>query len=179
MVLIENASDTYADENKSWVYEHRSAIEKCGFAVDLVDLRNYLNDFSSLRAKLSNTDAVWLGGGNTWYLRWLLQATKADTLLVSLTHQGTVYGGGSAGAVVAGPTLKHFEEADDPKQAPAVLYNGLNLTTKVIVPHLDDEEYGPIMERAIANLQQDSFDVIGLTDAQAYAIDGNHEHLLE
>ena len=67
------------------------------------------NDQKSLTSKLSSKDALWHGGGNTFYLRWILSNTGADEVITKLVRHGLVYGGGSAGAIVAGPTLKYFE----------------------------------------------------------------------
>jgi len=68
-----------------------------------VDLRNWRNKREALREKLASKDVIWLGGGNTYYLRWILKETGADDIIINLVQQGKVYAGWSAGAMVAGP----------------------------------------------------------------------------
>ncbi len=121
--LIENAADPEPGD-KPWLYSNRAAIMAHGFQVTPIDLAAYLQDNRGLLARLEEQDVIWLGGGNTYYLRWILHKTKADTFIQELVKRGKVYGGGSAGAVVAGPILKFFESADHPKYAPEIIYEG-------------------------------------------------------
>lgn len=55
-------------------------------------------------------------GGNPYYLRWLLKVTGADEMITALVKQGKVYAGASAGGVLAGPTLRFFDNQDDPNE---------------------------------------------------------------
>ena len=52
-------------------------------------------------------DAIWISGGNGYYLRWILKETGTDTFIRELLKKGVVYSGWSAGACIAGPTLKY------------------------------------------------------------------------
>ncbi len=45
-------------------------------------------------------------------------------------------------AVVAGATLPHFDELDDPAEAEKPITEGLGLTQTVVAPHVDNEEFG-------------------------------------
>ena len=126
---------------------------------------------------LRESDVIWLGGGNTYYLRWLLRETRADAMIQGLVSQGKVYGGGSAGAIVAGPTLKYFDEADDPSLAPERIDKGLGLTDIVVVPHWQNEKFGDIVARAADKLEKGGYYIQPLTDEQALIIDGNAKAL--
>jgi dipeptidase E len=172
IAVIENAADVYAEENKAWVHQCRDAMAAHGFKLDLIDLKAYQQGSKDLQKRLTAADAIWLGGGNTYYLRWILKQTGADVMITGLVRNGTVYGGGSAGAIVAGPTLHHFEKADDPQAAPRVLTEGLGLIRTVIVPHWRSEKYGHIMEQANRALQSDGFETVTLTDDQVLVTDG-------
>src|SRR3982750_3938999 len=107
LVLIENAADPDG-ERPEWAMQNRAAIQSHEFDVEIIDLREYCNKTTELKEKLAAKDVIWCGGGNTFYLRWLLEDTGAAAIIRELVEGGTVYGGGSAGAIVAGPTLKHF-----------------------------------------------------------------------
>lgn len=167
VALIENAADTYAEEKKAWVYENRATLVDAGYDVELLDLRDYKGKPDELREKLLSKDAVWLNGGNTFYLRWILEETGGDKVIPELVKAGLVYGGGSAGILVAGATLKHIEAADDPDDAPQVIWDGMRIIEKVVMPHIGNARYGDIMKKVVASLEADGYEVIGVTDDQA------------
>jgi dipeptidase E len=178
LALIENASDVYDKDHRAWVELNRAAIQSHNFAVELIDIRKYKDKQNELRQKLSQKDVIWLGGGNTYYLRWLLKDTGVDTLLTDLVKQGIVYGGGSAGAIVAGPTLKHFETADDPNDAPEVILDGLHFTDSVVVPHMDNAKYASVISGINDKLKADGYKTIPIGDNQAVIIDGEEQRVI-
>lgn len=174
VAVIENAADVETDDS-SWLTRNREALAQLGIQLDYVDLNDYLTKPETLAEVLQAQDGIWLGGGNTFYLRWILQKTGADHIITQLVHSGTVFGGGSAGAIVAGPTLRHIELADKPEKAPEVLEKGLGFTDTVVLPHWGDEKYGPVMVEIADRLRQDGYSSCPLTDAQALVI-RNDEH---
>jgi dipeptidase E len=178
VALIENAADPYPDYPSPWVLASREAMSAHGFKMDLFDLKQYKERPDNLKSDLGRYDVIWLAGGNTYYLRWLLRETGADLIISDLVKQGTVYGGGSAGAIMAGPTLKFFEVADDPKAAPQLILEGLSFTDQVVVPHADSEKYADIMKGIIGNLEQAGYSVVPLKDSQALIVDGSSERVI-
>jgi len=172
LALIENAADTYAADSRAWVDSNRAAIQSHNFDVEILDIRQYKGKLPELRAKLAAKDVIWFGGGNTYYLRWLLKDLGLEAILTELVAQGTVYGGGSAGAIIAGPTLKHFEAADDPNEAPEVILDGLHFTDSVVVPHMDNVKFAAIIHGINDKLKADGYKTVPLGDAQALIIDG-------
>lgn len=173
LALIENAADTYPEGSRAWVDSNRAAIQSHNFAVELFDIRQYKGKLQQFKDKLAVKDVIWFGGGNTYYLRWLLKESGVDELVTDLVEQGIVYGGGSAGAIVAGPTLKHFETADNPKDAPEVILEGLHLTELVVVPHMDNVKFEAVIHGINNKLKTDGFRTVPLRDAQALVIDGD------
>jgi dipeptidase E len=177
LVLIENAADPDG-ERPAWAIQNRAAIQNHEFDVEIVDLREYRGKTSELKEKLSSKDVIWCGGGNTFYLRWLLENTGTAAIIRELIEQGAVYGGGSAGAIVAGPTLKHFDTADDPKDAPKLILDGLHFTDSVVVPHMDNEKFASIIHGINDRLKADGYKTVPLGDAQALVIDGDEERVI-
>jgi dipeptidase E len=178
LALIENAADTYPEGKRAWVDQNRTAIQSHGFEVEIIDIKKYKVKLSELKDKLASKDVIWFGGGNTYYLRWLLKDTGVDKLLTELVKQGIVYGGGSAGAIVAGPTLKHFETADDPDEAPEIILDGLHFTDSVVVPHIDNEKFASVIKAINDELIADGYRTTPLGDAQALVIDGNIQKVI-
>lgn len=177
LAVIENAADVEAGPGP-WLIRNRKMIESHGFDVEYVDLKQYAKDIDSLQRKLTDKDVVWFGGGNTYYIRWLIHDMGIENILRDFAESGKVYGGGSAGSIIAGPTLKYFETADDINEAPEVLFDGLNLTDKVVLPHMDNAKYAPIMRGIEYRLQADGYRTISLTDVQALVINGSTEEIV-
>lgn len=177
LAVIENAADVEAGP-RPWLLRNREMIESHGFNVEYVDLKQYADNTDSLQRKLTDKDVLWFGGGNTFYLRWLIHDLGIENLLQDLVESGKVYGGGSAGSIVAGPTLKHFETADDMHEAPEVLLDGLKLTDKVVLPHMDSMKYAPIMKDIEDKLQADGYHTAPLTEAQALIVNGPEERIV-
>lgn len=178
IVLIENAADLYPEERRQFVDATRTDIQANGYQLDLLDLREYKQDHERLLARLQDANVIWLGGGNTYYLRWMLHETGADKMIQDLAEQGKIYGGGSAGAIVAGPTLHHYETADRPEDAPETIYDGLGLTDIAVLPHWDHVKYGKIMPGIRDALQADGYKTAHITDAQALIIDGDTHQIV-
>lgn len=177
LALIENAADVEQGP-KPWLTRNREWITSHAFDVELLDLNEFRGKLAELKKKLTTKDVVWFGGGNTYYLRWLLRETGADQILQELLNHGLVYGGGSAGAIVAGPTLKHFEVADDITEAPEILLSGLGLTQTVVLPHSDNRKYAPIMQSLKQKLEAEGYKTSLLTDSQALVVDGDEQKVV-
>jgi dipeptidase E len=172
LALITNGTDPYGTPTPAWALKNHELFKSLGFQIEDVDLRKFRGKLADLEKLLASKDVVWLGGGNTFYLRWLLRNIGADKLIVGLAESGKVYGGDSAGAILAGPTLKHFETADDPHAAPEVVQKALGLTQFVVVPHMDNEKYGAIVADINDRLKSDNFTTVPLNDGQALVVNG-------
>lgn len=174
---IENASDIYDDE--ATLIEGRETFRRKGYVFDLVDLREWRADRAGLRAMLGRFDAFLLAGGNPYYLRSLMNITGADEIITDLVRGGAVYAGASAAAVVAGPTLRHFDELDDPADAEILIMDGLGLTQIVIAPHVDNATLGEGCRKAGEMCEREGYTVQRLTDAQALVIRDEERHLVD
>lgn len=174
---IENALDVEQDA-QGWVGDSRNAIALDPAQVEVVDLRNWRRDRAGLRRLLAAKDVIWLCGGNGFYLRWLLKETGADAIIRDLVGQGTVYAGWSAGAVLAGPTLQHFEIVEDLSVVPEVFYDALTLTDIAVCPHMDLPAFAGGMAEVERRLRASGYRTAPLTEAQALQIDGGKEQLL-
>lgn len=177
LALIENAADVEHGP-RPWLIRNREWIMSHGFDVELVDLNEFRGNPAELKEKLASTDVVWFGGGNTYYLRWLLRETGADQILPELLNRGLVYGGGSAGAIVVGPTLRYFEIADDTNEAPEILLDGLGLTETVVLPHADNQKYAPIMQDIRQKLETEGYKTVPLSDDRALVVNGDEQKVV-
>lgn len=170
---IENATDVI-EGAAHWVPGIRQLLIKRGYQVECVDLRNWFNKPEALYKKLQSKDVLWLCGGHTYYLRWILKQSGADKIIKTLVAAGKVYAGWSAGAIVAGPTTKYFDlMGDDPKDAPELIEAGLNLTNIVVVPHIDHTDFAEAAAKANEALLNAGFKTMALKDDEALIIVGD------
>lgn len=119
-----------------------------------------------------------LTGGNPYYLRWLMKVTGADEIITDLVKAGKVYSGASAAAVVAGPTLRHFDKLDDPNEAEEIIWEGLNLTDIVVIPHTDNPDFGEGCVQAGEKLKAQGYITQPIRDAQAFLITDDERRVI-
>ena len=132
-----------------------------------------LHDVSNGIRALEEAEAIFIGGGNTFRL---LTALYENNLLETIRRRvamGIPYIGSSAGAIVAGPTLKTTK--DMPVVQPPS-FEALNLVSFQISPHyLDPDPSSKHMgetqeERILQFLEENDETVIGLREGSMLRI---------
>ena len=178
VALIPNAKDYYSQ--RAWDIKVGDLVHymgQLGLKVDVVDLRNY-NDAGTLKQKLATYDLVWAMGGNTYMLRYEMRRSGFETIIEELLDAGVVYGGDSAGALVAGQSIAGVESADEPEFATELITDGLNLVPFVILPHVDNPEFANVLP-IFRNLHQDKHAIIELKDSQAVLFNDNTHKIVD
>jgi dipeptidase E len=147
-------------------------------AYDL-DLRDYFWNPAGLEAALADVQLVWAVGGNSFLLRRAMRQSGFDQILARrLCEDSLVYGGWSAGAVVAGSTLRGIELMDEPQVVmpgydPAPVWEGLGLVDYVIVPHFaSDHPEADAAARTATHLAAQGARHRTLRDGEAIIVDG-------
>ena len=114
-VLIPTAAKA---EGGSSIYirkQHR-VLERLGLNICVLDIS--VAESNEIMAKLLNSDIIYIGGGNTFYLLQELKRSGADKLIKEQVLLGKAYIGESAGAVVAAPCIDYIEDMDKRDAAP-------------------------------------------------------------
>lgn len=169
--LVVNAFDNYSDERRArHVAGLADSLGKTNFTFEPLDLREYVNKPTALKAELQSADGIWVSGGNVFYLRYLFKQCGLDTFLAQMLEEGLVYGGDSAGAVVIGPNLHGFELLDDPSEAPEVIYEGVAVTRFTIMPHWGNERYAAELIDAKKEIERYTSEIMTISDAQALVV---------
>jgi dipeptidase E len=177
VTLVANAQDYYSERAREYQIGLRvECLKALGFKVTVVDLRGY-RDATKLTNELAGTDLVWAMGGNTFCLRYEMKLSGFDEVITQLLEQGVVYGGDSAGALVAGLSIGGIESADIPEYAPEVIEDGLKLVPFVVLPHVDNPEFAEVMPIVRGRSAKDS--LIELKDSQAVIFDEAGHHIVE
>ncbi len=143
--IVENALDNISpaarEIYRAEAYDPAVELGSLGIAGAPLDLRDHFGDQAGLRARLGQFDLVWVTGGNAFVLRRAMKQSGFDDVITDmLDNDEIVYGGFSAGAAVAAPSLEGIHLMDDPDEVPAgytpeVVWDGLGLIDHAIVPH--------------------------------------------
>jgi len=169
VIIVPNAYDTYPESRQR--VEHAATIahfKELGYRPAVLDL--VTSSDSQRRDALFSSDFVWLTGGNSFYLNYRVQKIGFDVLLKEALDKGVVYGGQSAGAILATPTLRGVENADDPKDAPEVIWEGLGLVDFGVIPHWGMEKYADKLEHMAHEMRPYVPQLVILTNDQAATV---------
>lgn len=167
IAFIPTAADPY--EDKSFMETDKAKWLEFKYDFKEVDLKN--KDEGKLRSALGDCDIIYLSGGNVFYL--LQEANKCGlkNVLKELLEQGKIYGGGSAGAAIAGPSIEPLQSIDDPQKAPELKdYTAFGFVDFIVLPHFDYEKYNSRYQEVLKQYNQFKFQP--LNNDQAIFVSG-------
>lgn len=170
IALLPNSKDYYTERARNIkIQAFADDFGTLGFNTEVVDLRDY-SDRKTIAAKLSHFDALWACGSNTFCLRYAMRRSGFDQAIKKLVDDGLVFCGDSAGAIVAGPTLRSSEIADNPEFAEEIVWEGLNLVPDFIMPHANSTEFKETLE-IVRELYKNDEHYVELNDWEAVVYD--------
>lgn len=181
VAIIANALDNLPDLRRDYL---RSTVAPLfgayPFSTEELDLRGYFVDQNRLESDLSRFDIVWAIGGNSFLLRHAMKLSGFDRLIRTfLQNSKMIYGGWSAGSVVAGSDLYGIEHMDDANPK-AVGYPeeplpqvGLGLIDGTLVPHFKSTHPEADAARmAVEAITASGREAIALRDGEVLIKDG-------
>lgn len=124
--------------------------------------------------QLNKYDAVYVCGGNTFYLLYQLKLTGLYRKLISFINSGKVYVGVSAGSVLAGPSIL-ISAPFDSNDIKLEDFTGLGVTSKIICPHYNEKDENLIVKVEKKN----NWKVLRLNDGQALEVLGYVSKIIE
>ena len=169
-VLIPTAAKA---EGGSSIYirKQRRVLEKLGLNICLLDIS--VAESNEITAKLLNSDIIYIGGGNTFYLLQELKRSGADKLIKEQVLLGKAYIGESAGAVVAAPCIDYIEDMDKRDAAPNLSdCSALGLVDFYPLPHMNSFPFKKA-SRKIAGKYSNSLPIKAMTNNQAICVCNN------
>lgn len=167
VAFVPTAADPY--ENRPWLDEDRDKLISLGFEVAELDLKG--KNESDLRKDLSDTDIIFVAGGNTFYLLEKVKKSGFDKVVKDLVNKGVIYIGSSAGSVLVGPDIEPVKVFDDPNEAQLESTKGLGWVDFVVLPHYKKEKYGVYHQQVIEEYK-DKYKLIPITDEQFIKVEG-------
>ena len=155
-----------------WLKDDRQALVDAGFQV--TDFTVTGKNKQEVTTMLDNTDFVFVSGGNTFFLLQEMRKSGFAALIGEYVYKGVIYGGSSAGSVVAGPNIGLTKELDHPELFPELTdYTGLNLTDVVVFPHWGNEHFHNRYEKVMKSGYKKGMKIILLTDDQYLVVNEN------
>jgi len=152
-----------------YTLQARQRFERMGFELTSA------HDVSNPRRCIQQSDAVFIGGGNTFRLLKCLYDFGLLDAIRDAVEDGLPYVGSSAGAIVAGPSLRTTK--DMPVVQPPS-FDALGIVNFQISPHyLDPDPNSTHMgetqeERILQFLEENDAPVVGLREGAMVRIEG-------
>lgn len=175
LVYIPTAADP--SEDKWFIDADRKRFTEMGVRFQELDINGKTPE--ELLSVLRPAHAVFIAGGNTFYLLEKAKESGFDKVIRKVVDDGVIYIGGSAGAVIAGPTIAPVSRLDDPLVAPHLSsYEGFKLVDFVILPHYGKEK-DKATYQAIMDEFGKSFKLLPLRDDQAVIVDDHEHHVVK
>lgn len=169
MLVVHNARDPQGPEKSIEMDERDKIYNKFDVDYERLDL---LKDKDVL-SKIRSADALYLGGGNAFYLMYAIMESGAYVFIKKEAKKGLVVGGSSAGAIVMSRSLKHFEIADDLSAAPKAYLDGLSLIDFQPMVHWGTDFFASRLEKIEKGFKKDGLPTKRITDNQAMIIENN------
>ena len=163
---------TNVDEYKKYIHLTQKAFEDFGYEVENFDISIFSEEIA--KEKLSEAKAVFISGGNTFYLLQELKRKNLTSYLKERIENGLLYIGESAGSVIAAPDIEYASIVDDKTLATELDdYTGLNLVDFYIVPHFEEE---PFVEgsRNMVELYKDKLDLKLINNKEVILVENNN-----
>ena len=165
------------------VFDPVSHFRRHGIQAEALDLRTYFGREDALDTALADVNLVWSVGGNSFLLMRALRRSGLDRILARrLAEDSLVYGGWSAGAVVAGPSLRGVEMMDDPARLAdgydaEPVWDGMGLVDFTVVPHYESRHFdAPAARRLAAHYTAKGVAHRPLRDGEAIVWNGAELH---
>ena len=165
--------------NKDWLIDDLYRIKNCGYYVDIIELTAIRPD--ELKIALKDMDAIFVGGGNTFYLSYWMQKSGLFDMLPDLLKT-KVYAGISAGSMIAGASLLPSDALDDLQKFKDDHYyekavqgeasnKTLNLVDIVFRPHFNSKDFPKVRKEVLEQIAYKfSYPLYALDDESALKI---------
>jgi dipeptidase E len=168
LAYVPTAADPIDDPE--WIAEEPEALHDMGFPVTTLSLTGAPP--GDVAAVLASTVAVYLAGGNPWYLLQQANLSGFTALVPDLVESGRlIYVGMSAGAHLATPDLlPSVREATRDVAPGLVTTSGMGLVPFSVVPHFGQEHRAEHHSQILSRPQVRP--LVPITDEQFIVVQG-------
>jgi len=164
------------EKMKFYVGAGKRALQKLGLVV--VELEISTATKEEISSELRSNDAIYITGGNTFFLLQELKRTGADKIIVEQIKSGKLYVGESAGSIILSPNVEYVKDMDDVQAAPNLeSFSGLDLVDFYPLPHHTNSPFKKVVEKIISNYGE-KISLCPISNAQAIAVHGKNVEVL-
>ena len=174
MLVVHNAKDPQGKDKSLEMIKRDKIYGAFNVEYQRLDL---LKD-EKIREKIHSADALYLGGGNAFYLLYSIIESGAFHIIKEEVSKGLVVGGSSAGAIVMSKSLKYFDIADDTGVVPKIYLEGLGLIEFVPLVHWGNHFFADSLKKIEAELIKDGTASKRITDEEALIIEDGRTRLV-
>ncbi len=172
IVYVATAGKPVAD--KRYIEQRKKRMRELGFQFREIDIEETKG--SALRKAMQEADAVYVEGGDTFYLLHAVRRSGFGRIVKQRIGEGMLYIGTSAGMYIACPTI----EMATWKRPVKNRYGIRNLRALSLVPFLVVAHYSPVYKELIEEkARRCRYEVRTLSDNQALFVRGDDVTLLE
>ena len=156
------------DDDRWYMEKDKEDLKKMNFHIIIIDISR--ENKEEIIEKIKKLDAIFVAGGNSFYLLQQLKIKKVLQDLIEFANN-KIYIGTSAGACIACPSIDYVEKLDDKSQAP-LLDNekAMNLVDFYILPHYKSKEKYTNLADEIEQ-EYRNYKFIKLSNEQAIIVD--------
>ena len=164
------------EEYTAYIDEARAVFADLQFEVEVLDIAEAREDV--VREKISQTPCLYISGGNTFYLLQELKKKNLLPLIRERIHQGMVYLGESAGAIIASRDIFYNHIMDDKNLSPGLTeYSALSMVDFFVLPHWKEFPFEESSQQTAA-AYDGQLKLLKLTNQQAVLVTG-HTNVIE
>ena len=129
LLYITIAVDGEKNTDRTWLEEEYATILDLGIKEENIKEYKYEEN-----TDFEDYDAIFMIGGNTFYLLKELREKKLDEKIIHAINNGVIYIGSSAGSIILGKTIETALPYDE-NWVNLEDFEGLNMVDAIIIPH--------------------------------------------
>lgn len=134
LLYITIAVDGELNQNRRWLKEEYESILDLGIKEENIHEYKYENDLD-----FCMYDAIYMMGGNTFYLIKELREKHLDEKIINAINNGVIYIGSSAGSIILGTTTETALPFDE-NWVELDNFEGLGVVDALIIPHANRKQ---------------------------------------
>lgn len=155
----------------AYIDEARAVFADLHFEIEVLDIAEAREDV--VREKMLQTPCLYISGGNTFYLLQELKKKNLLPLIRERIHQGMVYLGESAGAIIASKDIFYNHIMDDKRLASDLTeYSALSVVDFSVLPHWKEFPFEESSQQTAA-AYDGQLKLLKLTNQQAVLVTGH------
>ncbi len=161
------------DDDRWYMEKDKEDLSKMNYNVITIDISKESKE--EIIEKFNNIDAIFIAGGNSFYL---LQQLKIKNVLKELIDFANtkIYVGSSAGSCIACPSIDYVEKLDDKSKAPLLdNFKAMNLVNFYILPHYKSKEKYTKLADDIEK-EYSNYKFIKLSNQQAVVVENINDY---